>query len=125
MLPRSVRNPVKTIERLKMLKTTVRWTFAHASLEEQERKHPIELSLWAINSLLVIENLGAPLSYADKVMALHQRLWVRLWLYGYRIKGFLIVHSLFHMDLCLKHPQPRVAPWKPNSYAIYQVCGMT
>lgn len=78
LLPLSIRNPREIIERLQVLKTTMRWTIAHTSLEEQERKHPIELSLWAINTLLLIENLGVPMSYAAQVIALNQRLWVRV-----------------------------------------------
>ncbi|KAH0610282.1 uncharacterized protein H6S33_011809 [Morchella sextelata] len=76
-LPAFVKNPVGVVERLKVLKTTMRWTFAHSSLQEEERKHPMEMSLWAINTLFLIENLGVSMEYAGRVIALHQGLWSR------------------------------------------------
>lgn len=75
-LPAFVKNPMGVVERLRVLKTTMRWTFAHSSLQEEERKHPMEMSLWAINTLFLIENLGVSMEYAGRVIALHQGLWV-------------------------------------------------
>lgn len=133
MLPSFIRNAGEIIERLLVLKTTMRWTIAHTSLEEQERKHPIELSLWAINTLLLIENLGVPVSYAGRVLALNQRLWV--WVPSYK-SGLRVISngacSLLRLNLprlCLYLKLPlrkakEVAPRQLTTYAFYLISGM-
>lgn len=133
MLPPFIRNAGEIIERLLVLKTTMRWTIAHTSLEEQECKHPIELSLWAINTLLLIENLGVPVSYAGRVLALNKRLWV--WVPSYK-SGLRVISngacSLLRLNLprlCLYLKLPlrkakEVAPRQSITYAFYLISGM-